>query len=61
MDEVTMSLPNCSLSGSPVDVRTIALPPKIARKAIPPEILKTILNILATKRPGSVDKQPKTV
>ena len=49
MEEVTMSLPNCSLSGSPVEVRTIALPPKIARKAIPPEMLKTIFNMDFTK------------
>lgn len=61
MEEVIISLPSRILSTLPAEVRTIALPPRTAKKAIPPAAAKTIERIDLTKNSGLVDRQPKTV
>ena len=61
IEEAMMSFPLFKRSGSPDEVRTIALPTNIERKAIPPETLKTIFSIELAKNSGLVERQPKTV
>lgn len=62
-EEKIISLPFLSRSGSPAEVSTVALPAKTERKAIPPEMPKTIDRIERTKgaADGSVERQPITV
>ncbi len=61
IEEKIISFPFLRRSGSPEEVRTVALPARTARKAIPPETPKTMESIDLTKNSGLVERHPKTV